>query len=85
MRRPVRSLTRFRRHHSWKLSTWSSVSDMSGASSASARLRMVVFGLRLECLLLKSGPPMTGRAAKKKARPALCALDGPGIPISERA
>src|SRR5215472_3014873 len=35
IRLPVRSLMRLSRHHSWKVRTWSSASEVNGASSAS--------------------------------------------------
>src|SRR5262249_36130647 len=51
IRLPVRSLIRLSWHHSTKVKTWSSARLVSGASSASTRLRMGVFCPRLNCLL----------------------------------
>jgi len=71
IRRPVRSLIRLRAHHSWKVRTWSSARLVSGASSASTRLRMGVFCPRF-CLGCFTSGPHDDRASRKKekARPA---------------
>jgi len=82
MRRPVRSEIRLSAHHSWKLRTWSSASEVSGASSASTRLRMDVLRPRLGCLVT-SGPLNDRASHKEKGPPGVQrALDGPGIPLS---
>ena len=69
MRRPVRSLIRFSRHHSTKLKTWSSASEVSGASSASTRRAIGVFVPRRFCLgCLATSGFLNDRASHKKGK-----------------
>jgi hypothetical protein len=59
-----------RRHHSWKPRTWSSASDVSGASSASIRRAIGVFVPRfcLGCLATSGPSPLDDRASRKKKK-----------------